>query len=42
MTTPSDWIDLTGKVAHVTGGGRGIGAAIATALAMAGAEVMVS
>ncbi len=42
MTTPNDWIDLTGKVAHVTGGGHGIGEAIATALAMAGAQVMVS
>ena len=42
MTTPNEWIDLTGKVAHVTGGGHGIGEAIATALAMAGAQVMVS
>ena len=38
----ADWIDLTGKVAHVTGGGRGIGAGIARALAAAGAEVAVS
>ena len=36
------WIDLTGKIAHVTGGGKGIGAGIATALAMAGAKVVVS
>jgi len=40
--TPKDWIDLTGKVAHITGAGNGIGAAIAQALAMAGAQVMVS
>ena len=38
----TDWIDLSGKVAHVTGGGHGIGAAIAQALSMAGATVMVS
>ena len=42
MTNPADWIDLTGKVAHVTGGAKGIGAAIATALAAAGARVMIS
>ena len=39
---PSDWIDLTGKAAHVTGAGHGIGAAIARALAAAGAKVVVS
>ncbi|MEM7217088.1 MAG: SDR family oxidoreductase [Pseudomonadota bacterium] len=42
MDQAAQWIDLTGKVAHVTGGARGIGAGIATALSMAGARVMVS
>ncbi|WP_415830112.1 SDR family NAD(P)-dependent oxidoreductase, partial [Kibdelosporangium persicum] len=35
-------MDLTGKVAVVTGGGRGLGAAYATALAGRGAAVVVN
>jgi NAD(P)-dependent dehydrogenase (short-subunit alcohol dehydrogenase family) len=42
VSKAAEWIDLTGKVAHVTGGAKGIGEAICRALAMAGAKVMVS
>lgn len=39
-----DWLDkpLAGKVALVTGGSRGLGAAIAEALADRGADVAIS
>ena len=37
-----DKFQLTGKVAVVTGAGRGIGAASAVALAEAGADVVIS
>ena len=42
MTQAAEWIDLTGKTAHVTGGAKGIGRGIATALSMAGANVVIS
>jgi NAD(P)-dependent dehydrogenase (short-subunit alcohol dehydrogenase family) len=42
MTTAADLFDLDGKVALVTGGGRGIGRGIAAGLAAAGADVVIA
>ncbi len=42
MTTQRNYIDLSGKVAIVTGGGNGIGRGIAMRLAQAGADVYVA
>jgi hypothetical protein len=42
MKTPAELFDLTGKVAVVTGGSRGIGRAIAEGFATAGADVVIA
>lgn len=42
MTTERTYIDLSGKVAIVTGGGNGIGRGIALRLAEAGADVLIA
>src|SRR5579875_550377 len=42
MPGPTQLFDLSGKVAVVTGGGRGIGRAISQGLAEAGADVIIA